>query len=79
MKIHEYQGKEIFRKYGVPTPRGILATTPEEAEKAAKDARHPGGGGEGADPRRRPRQGRRREARQEPRRGEGRSPARSSA
>ncbi|HET9158037.1 MAG TPA: ATP-grasp domain-containing protein, partial [Myxococcaceae bacterium] len=35
MKIHEYQGKELFRKYGVPTPRGFLATTPEEAEKAA--------------------------------------------
>ncbi|MGZ5956912.1 MAG: ADP-forming succinate--CoA ligase subunit beta [Myxococcaceae bacterium] len=35
MKIHEYQGKELFRKYGVPTPRGVLATTPEEAEKAA--------------------------------------------
>jgi succinyl-CoA synthetase beta subunit len=28
MKIHEYQGKELFRKYGVPTPRGVLATTP---------------------------------------------------
>ncbi|ATB33381.1 ADP-forming succinate--CoA ligase subunit beta [Melittangium boletus] len=37
MKIHEYQGKEVFRKYGVPTPRGILATTPDEAEKAAKE------------------------------------------
>jgi succinyl-CoA synthetase beta subunit len=36
MKIHEYQGKELFRKYGVPTPRGILATTPEEAERAAQ-------------------------------------------
>jgi succinyl-CoA synthetase beta subunit len=35
MKIHEYQGKEIFRKYGVPVPRGILCHTPEEAEKAA--------------------------------------------
>ncbi len=35
MKIHEYQGKELFRKYGVPTPRGVLATTPEEAERAA--------------------------------------------
>ena len=35
MKIHEYQGKELFRKYGVPTPRGILATTPDEAERAA--------------------------------------------
>ncbi|MET0405995.1 MAG: ADP-forming succinate--CoA ligase subunit beta [Cystobacter sp.] len=37
MKIHEYQGKELFRKYGVPTPRGILANTPDEAEKAAKE------------------------------------------
>ena len=37
MKIHEYQGKELLRKYGVPTPRGIVATTPEEAESAAKE------------------------------------------
>ncbi len=37
MKIHEYQGKELLRKYGVPTPRGIVATTPEEAEAAAKE------------------------------------------
>src|SRR5687768_5361900 len=36
MKIHEYQGKEIFRKFGVPVPRGHLALTPEEAEQAAK-------------------------------------------
>ena len=36
MKIHEYQGKELFKKYGVPVPRGILANTPEEAEKAAQ-------------------------------------------
>jgi succinyl-CoA synthetase beta subunit len=36
MKIHEYQGKEIFQKYGVPVPRGILVHTPEEAEKAAR-------------------------------------------
>jgi succinyl-CoA synthetase beta subunit len=35
MKIHEYQGKELFRKYGVPTPNGILANTPDEAEAAA--------------------------------------------
>src|SRR5499433_1947632 len=35
MKIHEYQAKELFRRYGVAVPRGILATTPEEAEKAA--------------------------------------------
>ncbi|HEY4244368.1 MAG TPA: ADP-forming succinate--CoA ligase subunit beta [Kofleriaceae bacterium] len=31
MKIHEYQGKELFRKYGVPVPYGIAAMTPEEA------------------------------------------------
>jgi succinyl-CoA synthetase beta subunit len=37
MKIHEYQGKELFRKFGVPTPRGILATSPSEAEAAAKE------------------------------------------
>ncbi|MFY1827764.1 ADP-forming succinate--CoA ligase subunit beta [Myxococcus fulvus] len=36
MKIHEYQGKEIFRKYGVPTPKGILALSPNDAEAAAK-------------------------------------------
>jgi len=35
MKIHEYQAKEIFAKYGVPVPRGFLAHTPEEAESAA--------------------------------------------
>ena len=37
MKIHEYQGKELLKKYGVPVPRGIVATTPEEAEAAAKE------------------------------------------
>jgi succinyl-CoA synthetase beta subunit len=36
MKIHEYQGKEIFRKYGVPVPRGIPAFSVEEAVKAAQ-------------------------------------------
>jgi succinyl-CoA synthetase beta subunit len=36
MKIHEYQGKEIFRKYGVPTPRGFPAFSVEEAVEAAK-------------------------------------------
>ncbi|MBI3183113.1 MAG: ADP-forming succinate--CoA ligase subunit beta [Myxococcales bacterium] len=35
MKIHEYQAKEILKKYGVPVPRGALARTPEEAERAA--------------------------------------------
>ena len=37
MKIHEYQGKELLRNYGVPTPRGIVAATPEEAEAAARE------------------------------------------
>src|ERR1700675_2724046 len=37
MKIHEYQGKGILKKYGVAVPRGVMATTREEAEAAAKD------------------------------------------
>ena len=36
MKIHEYQGKEIFRKYGMPTPRGFAAFSVDEAVEAAK-------------------------------------------
>jgi len=36
MKIHEYQAKEILRKYGVPVPNGEMATTLEEADVAAK-------------------------------------------
>jgi succinyl-CoA synthetase beta subunit len=36
MKIHEYQGKEIFRKYGLPTPRGFAAFSVDEAVDAAK-------------------------------------------
>jgi len=31
MNIHEYQAKQIFAKYGVPTPRGIVANTPKQA------------------------------------------------
>jgi len=37
MKIHEYQGKEILRSFGVTVPRGIVARSREEAEKAAKE------------------------------------------
>src|SRR5204863_474339 len=37
MKVHEYQAKEILRRYGVPTPRGVVVTTPDEARQAAKD------------------------------------------
>ncbi|HEY3112247.1 MAG TPA: ADP-forming succinate--CoA ligase subunit beta [Gemmatimonadaceae bacterium] len=36
MNIHEYQAKEIFRKYGIPIPPGDVATTPDEAEAAAR-------------------------------------------
>jgi succinyl-CoA synthetase beta subunit len=36
MKIHEYQAKEIFRKFGVPTPRGEMVTTPEQARAVAE-------------------------------------------
>src|SRR5690606_26133123 len=36
MKIHEYQGKELLRKFGVPTPRGIPCLSVEEAVKAAE-------------------------------------------
>ena len=36
MKIHEYQGKEIFRQYGVATPRGIACFGVEEAVAAAR-------------------------------------------
>src|SRR5271165_3458954 len=37
MKIHEYQAKEILKKYGVAVPRGMMALTREEAEAAAKE------------------------------------------
>jgi succinyl-CoA synthetase beta subunit len=37
MKIHEYQAKAILSKYGVAIPRGQMAETLEEAERAAKD------------------------------------------
>ena len=36
MKIHEYQAKDVLRKFGVAVPRGYLATTPLEAEGAAR-------------------------------------------
>src|SRR4029453_811686 len=36
MKIHEYQGKEILRNFGVPVPRGIPAFTVQEAIEAAQ-------------------------------------------
>jgi succinyl-CoA synthetase beta subunit len=37
MNIHEYQAKQIFAKYGVPTPKGIVANTPAQAVAAAHE------------------------------------------
>ena len=36
MKLFEYEAKQIFAKYGIPTPRGFLATTTAEAREAAE-------------------------------------------
>src|SRR5262249_35996625 len=36
MKIHEYQAKELFRKYKIPVPNGQVAFTPEEAVQVAQ-------------------------------------------
>jgi succinyl-CoA synthetase beta subunit len=37
MNIHEYQAKQLFEKFGVASPKGIVASTAEEAGKAAQD------------------------------------------
>ncbi|MGI2327208.1 ADP-forming succinate--CoA ligase subunit beta [Planococcus sp. YIM B11945] len=37
MNIHEYQGKQILKQYGVAVPEGHVAFSPEEAVKAAKE------------------------------------------
>ena len=37
MNIHEYQAKQIFQKYGVPTPKGKVASTVDEAVENAKE------------------------------------------
>ncbi len=37
MKVHEYQAKEILRRYGVAVPRGIMVDNPEAARQAAKE------------------------------------------
>ena len=41
MKIHEYQAKELFRKYNVPTPKGKLALTSDEVAKIAEEFGYP--------------------------------------
>ena len=37
MKVHEYQAKELFRKFDVPVPKGGVANTPEEAVRVAEE------------------------------------------
>jgi succinyl-CoA synthetase beta subunit len=56
LKIHEYQAKELFRKYSIPVPEGKVAETPEEAKNIAQSIHgriivkaqiHAGGRGKG--------------------------------
>jgi succinyl-CoA synthetase beta subunit len=37
MKLHEYQSKQIFSKYGIPIPKGRVAVTADEAKQIAKE------------------------------------------
>src|SRR5678815_4063004 len=37
MKLHEYQSKTIFSKYGIPIPKGRVAATPDEAKHIAEE------------------------------------------
>jgi succinyl-CoA synthetase beta subunit len=37
MKVHEYQAKEIFRAYGIPVPKGIVAESATDSQKAAEE------------------------------------------
>ena len=41
MKIHEYQAKEIFQKYGIPTPEGGVARSPVDAKKISQNIGKP--------------------------------------
>jgi succinyl-CoA synthetase beta subunit len=41
MKLHEYQAKEIFRKFGIAAPSGKIATSGEEAFEAAGELKGP--------------------------------------
>src|SRR6266536_5621992 len=37
MDLYEYQGKELFKRFGIPVSDGRLATTPDEVRKAAEE------------------------------------------
>ncbi len=41
MKLHEFYSKKIFKKYGIPIPKGELAKTPAEAQKIAEKLNGP--------------------------------------
>jgi len=41
LDLHEYQGKELFRSFGIPVSEGRLATTPDEARAAAEELGEP--------------------------------------
>ena len=40
-RIYEYQGKQVLQKVGIPTPRGGVASTPEEVKKIAAEIGKP--------------------------------------
>ena len=40
MNIHEFQAKEVFSRYGIPVPKGIVASTPKEAEARIAAGNH---------------------------------------
>jgi succinyl-CoA synthetase beta subunit len=41
VKLYEYEGKELFARNGIPVPKGFVASSPEEAEEAARKVGKP--------------------------------------
>ena len=41
MDLYEYQGKQLFARFGIPVSDGLVATTPEEARAAAEQLGDP--------------------------------------
>src|SRR3954468_4618752 len=41
LDLYEHQGKELFARFGIPVSEGRVATTPDEAEAAARDLSGP--------------------------------------
>ena len=65
MKIHEFQGKAILSRYGVPIPEGRAGVQRRRGAGCRGAARRRRRGRQSADSRRRPRQGRRRQGRED--------------